>query len=169
MNKLYYKLFVVLFLGVAISGCKLDAPVYPADTIYTPPAGGGGGGGNTASSRTITYTVDGKSTTLKNNVIFQVYTPEQKPPDGAIQIAGGASVTELFSLLANITGKGTFNADIIAVGTSLVGDGTVTVTEYSATANSKGTIAGTFTGELIDISGDGETKKTVTGSFSIKM
>jgi hypothetical protein len=38
MNKLYYKLFMALFLAVAISGCKLDPPIYPEGTVANPGA-----------------------------------------------------------------------------------------------------------------------------------
>jgi hypothetical protein len=167
MNKLYSKFLAIILFAFAIGGCKVDAPVYPADTIYTLPAGGNGGGGNTVSGRTITYTIDGKTITIKNNVVFQVYPADQSFPNGSIQIGGGTDVSNLFSLAAPIKGTGTFDISAIIVSTELFGDtGTVTITQYNVNGNS-GTIAGTFTGEVGDLSGG--TTKTVTGSFSIKM
>jgi hypothetical protein len=69
MNKLYYKLFMILFIAVAISGCKLDPPIYPEGTVANP--GANGGGGIVSAGGTITYTMDGKTTTLKP-AFFQV-------------------------------------------------------------------------------------------------
>jgi hypothetical protein len=163
MNKLYYKLFMALFLAVAISGCKLDSPIYPEGTVANP--GANGGGGIVSAGGTITYTMDGKTTTLKP-AFFQVIPPAQLPPDGTIQIAGGTDVLNMFSLGAKTTVAGTFDAEVIMVG-SLAGEGTVTFTEINVPGGVKGTVKGTFTGKVSDLSGEGE--KDISGSFNITM
>ena len=166
MNKLYYKLFMVLFIAVAISGCKLDPPIYPEGTVATPGANGGtNGGGVVSAGGTITYTMDGKTTTLKP-AFFQVIPVAQLPPDGSIQIAGGNDVQNMFSLGAKTTVAGTFDAEVIMVG-SLAGEGTVTFTEINVPGGVKGTVKGTFTGKVSDLSGGGE--KDISGSFNITM
>jgi hypothetical protein len=163
MNKLYYKLFMALVLAVAISGCKLDPPIYPEGTVANPDGVGGGGGVTNGS--TITYVMDGKTTTLKP-AVFQVISSTQLPPNGNIQIGGGSDSQNIFSLTAGTTVAGTFDADIIMVG-SLIGEGTVTFTEINAPGGLKGTVKGTFTGKVSDPSGVGE--KDISGSFNITM
>ncbi|QHS55672.1 hypothetical protein GWR56_09020 [Mucilaginibacter sp. 14171R-50] len=168
MIKNFTKAIFSMLLISAIAGCKLDAPVYPEGTVANEGVDDGNNNGNTASGRTITYTIDGKTTTLKSNVVFQVYTADQFPPDGAVQIGGGTDASNLFTLMAPITGTGTFDISGLAAGTTLIGDaGKVTVTQYNVSGSNKGTIVGTFTGDLVDISNGAD--KTVSGSFSIKM
>ncbi|MCQ6960230.1 hypothetical protein NPE20_19780 [Mucilaginibacter sp. JC4] len=149
---------MVLFLAVAISGCKLDPPIYPEGTVANPD-GGVTIGGN------ITYVMDGKTTTLKP-AVFQVISSTQLPPNGSTQIAGGTDVQNMFSLGAKTTVVGTFDADMIMVG-SLLGEGTVTFTEINVPGGVKGTVKGTFTGKVSDLSGGGE--KDISGSFNITM
>jgi hypothetical protein len=161
MNKLYYKLFMVLFLAVAISGCKLDPPVYPEGTVANPDGEGGG----VTNGSTITYVMDGKTTTLKP-AVFQVISSTQLPPNGNIQIGGGSDPQNMFSLTAETTVAGTFDAGIIMVG-SLIGEGTVTFTEINAPGGLKGTVKGTFTGKVSDLSD--QIEKDISGSFSITM
>jgi hypothetical protein len=163
MNKLYYKLFIFLFLAVAISGCKLDPPIYPEGTVANPDGEGGGGG--VTIGGTITYVLDGKTTTLKP-AVFQVISSAQLPPNGSTQIAGGTDAMNMFSLGAKTTVAGTFDADLIMVG-SLLGEGTVTFTEINVPGGVKGTVKGTFTGKVSDLSGEGE--KDISGSFNITM
>jgi len=165
MNKLYYKLFMVLFIAVAISGCKLDPPIYPEGTVANPGAGGG-----ISTGSTITYTIDGKTTTLNKNVIFQVIAPGGAGGEtGNTQIGGGTDISNLFTLSAKTVTAGNYDA-ILAVGT-MFGEGMVTFTELNTTGGGlKGTVKGTFTGEVTDIADvNNPTSKTVTGSFDIKL
>ncbi|MDB5128171.1 hypothetical protein [Mucilaginibacter sp.] len=159
MNKLYYKLFMILILAVAISGCKLDPPIYPEGTVANPD------GGAITTGGTITYMMDGKTTTVKP-AFFQVISSTQLPPNGNTQIGAGSDPQNMFSLTAETTVAGTFDAGIIMVG-SLIGEGTVTFTEINAPSGLKGTVKGTFTGKVSDLSGEGE--KDITGSFNITM
>jgi hypothetical protein len=72
----------------------------------------------------------------------------------------------MFSLGAKTTVAGTFDAEVIMVG-SLAGEGTVTFTEINVPGGVKGTVKGTFTGKVSDLSGEGE--KDISGSFNITM
>jgi hypothetical protein len=170
MNKLYTKLLAVILFAFAIGGCKIDAPIYPEGTVPSADflnGNAGAGNGGISNGSTITYTIDGKTITLKT-AFFQVISPSQNPPAGNTQIGGGSDLVTGFSLTSSTAVAGTFAADIITVGT-FVGSGTVTFTEINATGNGglKGTVKGSFTGKVTDFATMAE--KNVSGSFSIKM
>ncbi|MEB0263099.1 MULTISPECIES: hypothetical protein [unclassified Mucilaginibacter] len=175
MNKLYSKLLLVIFSALAIGGCKVDPVVYPEGTISTigktntgtgTGTGTGSNNGGISNGSTITYTVDGKSTTL-TTAFFQVINASQLPPNGSTQIGGGTDAASAFSLSARTTVAGSFDADVIVLGTSF-GDGKVTFTEINTTNNGlKGTVKGTFTGSVTNLTN--QIKKDISGSFSIKM
>jgi len=171
MNKLYTKFLAVIVFAFAIGSCKVDTPIYPEGTVpsadFLSGNAGAGTGGGISNGSTITYTIDGKTTTLKT-AFFQVISPSQNPPTGNTQIGGGSDLTTGFSLTSSTAVAGTFDADIITLGTS-VGSGTVTFTEITTTGNSglKGTVKGSFSGKVTDFTT--MTDKNISGSFSIKM
>jgi hypothetical protein len=152
----------LILISMLMLGCKMDPPVYPEGTVANPTAGGG----SVENGNTVTYTIDGKTTTLKT-AFFQVFSPSQFPPSGTTQIMGGTDVSTAFSLTANTVVAGTFTDIIISVGMSF-GDGTVTFTEINTTGGGlKGTVKGTFTGKVTDFTTAVE--KDVSGTFNIKM
>lgn len=171
MNKLYTKFLAVVVLAFAIGSCKVDPPIYEAGTVpsadFIKGTAGPGTGGGISNGSTITYTIDGKTTTLKT-AFFQVISASENPPTGNTQIGGGSDLVTGFSLTSSTAVAGTFDADIITVGTS-VGSGTVTFTEINATGNGglKGTVKGSFSGKVTDFTT--MTDKDISGSFSIKM
>lgn len=168
MNKRYSKLLLIIIFAFAIGGCKIDAPVYPEGTVPSAEFlnGNGGGTGGVSNGSSITYTVDGKTTTLKP-AFFQVIPTSQLPPDGSTQIGGGTDPSTAFSLMAETVVKGTFDAGVIILGSS-TGEGKVTFTEINVGSNGlKGTVKGTFTGKISNF--NDQTEKDISGSFSIKM
>lgn len=171
MNKLYTKFLALIVFAFAIGSCKVDAPIYPAGTVpsadFIKGTAGPGTGGGISNGSTITYTIDGKTITLKT-AFFQVISASENPPTGNTQIGGGSDLITGFSLTSSTAVAGTFDADIITVGTS-VGSGTVTFTEINATGDGglKGTVKGSFSGKVTDFTT--MTDKDISGSFSIKM
>lgn len=162
MSKCYNKLFVILIFILAISSCKVDAPIYPEGAVPDFTNVGGG-----LSNATIEYTIDGQIKRFSTG-FFQVIAPTDGLPDGNTQVAGGLDPNTAFSLSASTVVAGTFDADVILIGT-LLGSGKVTFTQIS-TDNSglKGTVKGTFTGKVVSLTDPG-IEKDVSGSFSIKM
>jgi hypothetical protein len=156
----------VILISMLMFGCKLDPPVYPEGTVPNPNAGGENGGGGITSG-TITYIIDGKTTTL-TRAVFQVVSPSQLPPSGSTQIMGGTDAASAFSLSAQTAVAGIVDKDVIIVLGTSFGEGSVTFTEINTTNNGlKGTVKGTFTGKISGISG--QTEKDISGSFNITM
>ncbi|TEW67550.1 hypothetical protein E2R65_06060 [Mucilaginibacter phyllosphaerae] len=162
MNKCYSKLVVIIFLAIAVTGCKIDPPLNPDGTPLTPGSTSG------SSGTSISYTLDGKTTKFTIG-FFQVISASIIPPNGSVQIGGGLDPATSFSLIAATSATGTFNADIITIGKNLLGEGKVTFTEIKTTDNTglKGTVKGTFTGKVKDLTDF--TEKEISGSFSINM
>jgi hypothetical protein len=154
MRKIYLAFFTSLLVIVGLTGCKLDAPIYPD--------------GTTVSAGTITYNISGTVTTLKL-VGFQVIAASSAVPKGSTQIIGGtAQATAAFSLFFSGTTAGTYDIDILYINGLFGENGKVIVTELNVTSADglHGTIKGTFTTDLSDLTTN-QTTTGVTGTFNI--
>ena len=140
------KFFLSFFaIAMLVSGCKLDPPDY-AEGVVT-------------MQGTGTYTING-ATTTRNNLSF-VVTPAQGPTPASISIGNDID----FGIASELpSGNGAIEG-IFIIGDQF-GSGTVTFTTNSATSNSKGTVKGTFTGELVVDINSGTTIP-FTGTFDI--
>lgn len=160
MRKIYYKICVLLLIVATLPGCKLDPPIYPSVTSTAD---------LTDNGSTITYTINGTTTTLKL-VAFQVIAASSEIPNGSTQIIGAATQgTSSFTLFFSGTTAGTYDIDILYLDTAWFGEnGKVTATTLNVTSSDglHGTIKGTFTTDIANILTN-ETITGVTGTFNI--
>jgi hypothetical protein len=156
MKRIYSHLFTFIILATVFSGCKIDQPIYPDGTV---------GGGTVGNGNFVSYTFQGKTTKITNQVVFQVIAPGVVP-DGSTQVLGGTDPSNAFSFISPTAVKGTFPAEIIAIGSDFVGEGTVVFTDLTSANGFNGTVTGTFTGQMHDKAG--VDAGAITGSFSIK-
>jgi hypothetical protein len=166
MRKLYFKVFTSLLIIAGLTGCKLDPPIYPANSTTTQT----GTPGETLikNGSTITYNVNGNITTLTMTA-FQVMAADTSTiPDGNTQIMGGTTPEGGFSLSFSNNKAGTYDIDVLYLNSMLGDNGKVTVTQLNTTDGFHGTIKGTFTTDLLNIS-TGETITGVTGTFDITL
>ncbi|MBK0377723.1 hypothetical protein [Mucilaginibacter segetis] len=145
MNKFTKGFLFLLFIAVSITGCKLDPPIYPEG----------------AGSGTVTYTING-TTTTKHNVSFVMTAASGTTTPASIYMGNDTD----FGLAFDGSSKGTFDIGILVIGDAL-GTGTVTVTTYDLTDSTHGTLKGTFTADLYD-STTNTTTSNVTGTFDIQ-
>jgi hypothetical protein len=100
---------------------------------------------------------------------FQVMAADASTiPDGNTQILGGTTPAGGFSLSFRNNKPGTYDIDILSLNGMLGDNGKVTVTELNTTDGFHGTIKGTFTTDLFNIS-TGDTITGVTGTFNITL
>ncbi|MEO7216419.1 hypothetical protein [Mucilaginibacter sp.] len=159
MKRIYCCLLtLIIFTTLVIPGCKIDQPIYPDGTV------GGGTGGGGSGSNFISYTFAGKTTRIESHIVFQVIAPGVVP-EGSTQIIGGTEPANLFSIIAPTAVAGTFPDGLIAVGTDLVGEGTIVFTTLTSANGFNGTVKGTFTGQMNDKTGS--PAGAISGSFSI--
>jgi hypothetical protein len=165
MRKLYFKVFTSLLIIAGLTGCKLDPPIYPAGSTTTET---GTTGETLTKNGTITYNVKGIESTLTMTA-FQVMAADASTiPDGNTQILGGTTPAGGFSLSFSNSKAGTYNIDILYLNGMLGDNGKVTVTQLNTTDGFHGTIKGTFTTDLFNVS-TGETITGVTGTFNITL
>jgi hypothetical protein len=178
-----------------IAGCKLDKPIYPSTNDTTTVKGTGTTGTGTGTTGTgttgtgttgtgtgstgntpalvdngsnITYTINGNTTVL-NEVAFQVTQPDTTThPFGSTLIVGGVDISGGFSLAFSGMKPGNYGIDLLFLGNYTGSGGKVSVTTLTTTDGVHGTVIGTFTTNLTDIT-TSSIVSGVTGTFNIKI
>ena len=186
MLKIYPAFFLYVIIISLLAGCKLDKPIYPSNTdttSVTVPTGTTGTGttgtgtGTTGTGATptlidngstITYTINGNTTVL-SEVAFQVSQPDAITyPTGNTLLVGGTNSSGGFALSFSSIKTGNYGIDLLFLGNYTGSGGKVSVTTLTTTDGYHGTIIGTFTTDLNDITTSAMVKG-VTGTFNIKI
>ncbi|MEN0052281.1 MAG: hypothetical protein AAGC65_01365 [Mucilaginibacter sp.] len=175
MKSLYYKIIALLFLVIAINGCKPDEAINPKKIVPIP----GYNDDNTPNTGdglplgpqgTVEFQIDGVKTTYTNvsYEVFYPHTPQAfvSPETGQINILGtGANPAhDLFSLIFLNSKAGTYDIFLINAIDLFGGDGDDA--KVKVTTFSDGLLQGTFNANL---TGDDNKTHKVIGSFNIKM
>ena len=166
MKKLYFKIFIALFFIGGLAGCKLDPPIYPADTDTSTTDPGttvnDGNGLPIGVASNIQIKIADITYTFNNNAAFNVLTSG----DGQTTLAaeGNTPADKAIIVFPSAT-TGTFNLSDVEAGNFKIDLSTAAKTKVTVLTATN--IQGTFSVDMVDASDNTKVYKHCLGAFNI--
>jgi hypothetical protein len=168
MKKLYIKIFIAFFAAGTLAGCKLDAPIYPANlttsnTSTNPGTSVNDGNGlPIGTANNIQIKIANITYTFNNNAAFNVLTAGggqttlaaegNTSADKAVLVFPGATASTF--ALSDVE-AGNFKIDL------------TTAAKVKVTVLTVSNVQGTFSVDMVDASDHTKVYKHCLGSFNI--
>ena len=168
MKKLYIKILIALFAAGSLAGCKLDAPIYPANlaTSNTSTDPGttvnDGNGLPIGAANNIQIKIADITYIFNNNATFNVLTTGSGQTTLA---AEGNTAADKAVLVFPSATTGTFDLSDVEAGNFKID--LTTAAKVKVTVLTASNVQGTFSVDMVDASDNTKVYKHCLGSFNI--